>query len=218
MSSETILNAVVLCLVVIVSIGIHEWAHAIVADLLGDPTPRSQGRVTINPLAHIDPIGTVLIPFMIALFPSGFGLIGWGKPVMVDVSYFKNRVRDHLLVTAAGPVSNLILGLIVSVVGGFVLKSIGNPDAQLRFFELVQTFIQLNVVLAVFNMIPIPPLDGSHFLKYLINMSDETYMNLSRWGFFILIVFINTPLVMIVGKAAQFISRPFYHILLSIVN
>ncbi len=173
------------------SIAIHEWAHAVTADRLGDSTPRQQERVTLNPLAHLDPIGTGLIPLFMIFSPLLFGgsfplaLIGWGRPVQVNVYNFRKRVRDHLLVTAAGPASNLVIALGAAFVGGILSRFI--PGIAPLFGKI----IMLNVALIIFNMIPIPPLDGSHFLRYAVGMSEETYTNLSRWGFLILLVLIN---------------------------
>lgn len=175
------------------SIAIHEWAHAVTADRLGDSTPRQQERVTLNPLAHLDPIGTGLIPLFMIFAPLLFGgsfpvaLIGWGRPVQVNIYNFRNRIRDHLVVTAAGPASNLVIALAAAVVGGILSRFI--PDIAPLFFRI----ILLNVALIVFNLIPIPPLDGSHFLRYALGMREETYFQLSRWGFVILLVLINLP-------------------------
>jgi Zn-dependent protease len=151
-------------LILLVCLSVHEWAHAWTASKLGDPTARMAGRVTFNPLSHIDPIGTLAIPlfmvFMSASGGGGFGIIGWAKPVPVDSRYFKKPVRDDILVTMAGPFSNLVLCLLAAVIGGFALRMV--PEAQVASaFDLVLEFIRINALLAVFNMIPVPPLDGS---------------------------------------------------------
>jgi Zn-dependent protease len=172
----------------VASLSIHEWAHAFTADKLGDPTPASDGRVTLNPLAHMDVLGTVIFPLVcIFLLPGNF-LFGWGKPVMINTSYFKHRVRDDILTTLAGPGSNLALALLAAIGGGLVC----------RFFDpalgsLVVQFIFLNVILAVFNLLPLPPLDGSHVMRHAVGMSEETYQNIARWSFLILIIAINLP-------------------------
>lgn len=174
-------------ILLVVSLSVHEWAHAFTADKLGDPTPRSQGRVTLNPLAHMDLLGTVVFPLLSIFVLKGM-LFGWGRPVMVNPSYFRHRVRDDILVTMAGPGSNLVQALLAAVIGGLLC----------RFFDpglasLVGTFIFLNIVLAVFNMIPLPPLDGSHVMRHLVGMRDETFLRISQWSFLILIVAINVP-------------------------
>jgi Zn-dependent protease len=175
-------------ILLVVSLSIHEWAHAFTADKLGDPTPASQGRVTLNPIAHMDLLGTVIFPLLCIFVLPGNFLFGWGKPVMVNVSYFKNRVKGDILTTMAGPASNLAQALLAAVIGGVLCRFV---DPALA--ELVGTFIFLNVVLAVFNMIPLPPLDGSHLMKHAVGMSDETYLRISQWSFLVLIVAINLP-------------------------
>ena len=183
-------DKLILFLVLVASLSVHEWAHAITADKLGDPLPRSEGRVTLNPLSHIDPVGTFLIPLMVIFLSPGFAVFGWGKPVRVSLPNEKTRVRDDLLVTAAGPASNLCIALATACIAGLVL-GIGTGSEQ--FILLVKKVIFLNCVLFIFNLIPVPPLDGSHFLKHAVRMRDETYAKLSAYGFLILIVLINLP-------------------------
>lgn len=189
----------------VASLSIHEWAHAFTADKLGDPTPSSQGRVTLNPIAHMDLVGTVIFPLLCIFVLPGNFLFGWGRPVMVNVSYFKHRVRDDILTTLAGPGSNLMLALLAAIVGGLACRFL---DRNLA--ELVGTFITLNVVLAVFNMIPLPPLDGSHLMKHATGMSDETFINISRWSFLVLIIAINLPPVRaVLGFVMGVVGLPF---------
>jgi Zn-dependent protease len=174
----------------VASLSVHEWAHAITADKLGDPLPRAEGRVTLNPLAHIDPIGTVLIPLTVLFFSPGFSVFGWGKPVRVSLPNEKTRVRDDLLITAAGPFSNLCIALLTACIAGLFIDL---DDGNAQIGKLAETIITLNCLLFVFNLIPVPPLDGSHFLKYAVRMKDETYAKLSSYGFLILLVLINLP-------------------------
>lgn len=188
MTGETA-DKFLLFLVLVASIGIHEWAHAVTADKLGDPLPRSEGRVTLNPLAHADPIGTFLIPLLVIFLSPGFAVIGWGKPVRISLPNEKTRVRDDLLVTAAGPFSNLCIAVLTAVAAGVVFGSTGEVSQTVN--KLVEIVIKLNCVLLLFNLIPIPPLDGSHFLKYAVRMKEETYAKLASYGFIILIVLIN---------------------------
>ena len=179
---------IILFLVLLASISIHEWAHAFVADKLGDPLPRLQGRVTLDPRAHIDPLGTVLIPLVMIFLSPGFAILGWGKPVMVSLPNPKTRTRDDLLITMAGPLSNLLIALAATAL--FAVWASFAPVSQ-NIANLYTLVVYLNCILFVFNLIPIPPLDGSHFLKHAIRMKDETYRNLARYGFLILIVLIN---------------------------
>lgn len=137
------------------SLSVHESAHGLAAYLLGDPTAKNLGRISLNPLRHLDPLGTLLIFFV------GFG---WGKPVPIDDRYFKNKKRDNALSALAGPLSNIFLALC-----GFVfLKHIPLPQIGYDFLDV---FISLNLILAVFNFLPVPPLDGSHIIEFFLPKS-----------------------------------------------
>ena len=172
------------------SISIHEWAHAWVADKLGDPLPRQEGRVTLDPRSHVDPLGTIIIPLIMIFASTGFSLIGWGKPVQVSLPHPKTRRRDDILITLAGPFSNFAIALVSVLTFGIVNRVLPlNENVWLLFFQLVS----LNVILFVFNLIPIPPLDGSHILKNIIRMKDITFLIFSKYGFLLLIVLINIP-------------------------
>lgn len=174
----------------ICSISIHEWAHAWVADKLGDPLPRQEGRVTLDPKSHVDPLGTIIIPLIMIFASTGFSLIGWGKPVQVSLPHPKTRRRDDILITLAGPFSNFAIALVSVLTFGIVNRVLPlNENVWLLFFQLVS----LNVILFVFNLIPIPPLDGSHILKNIIRMKDITFLKFSKYGFLLLIVLINIP-------------------------
>jgi Zn-dependent protease len=179
-------SGLIIFILLVASIAIHEWGHAIVADLLGDDTPRIEGRVTLDPRAHWDLVGTVLIPLInIFVFGGGFAFMGWGKPVRTNPSNFRNRWRDDILVSLAGPAANLLIALVSILVGALFVSS------QPRFGELVKGLVVMNVGLAVFNLLPIPPLDGAAILRRLIGMSEETYLSMSRWGGLVLLVAIN---------------------------
>jgi Zn-dependent protease len=170
----------------VASLTVHEFAHAIVADFLGDDTPRSEGRVTLNPMAHIDPIGTILIPLMnIFVFHGNFFLFGWGRPVRINTSNFRHRVRDEIAVSLAGPAANLFMALVGVVIGALAIP--GNP----RLAEPLVSLILMNVGLAVFNLLPIPPLDGGTLLRYATGMSEATYFMIARWSTWVLLVAIN---------------------------
>ena len=196
-------------IILIGSLSFHEWGHAFVADKCGDSLPRRQGRVTLNPLAHIDPIGTVLIPLMMIFLPifTGtlpFAVVGWGKPVQVSVFHLRGRA---LLIAIAGPSMNLFVALIAAIIGGICIRY--NP-ALGSFFVYV---ILLNCLLFTFNMIPIPPLDGSHFLRYFFKMKAETYAALGRLGFFFLLILINTPFFGFLYSGAVFLGSFFHFIM-----
>ncbi len=199
--SNDIREGLIYYFILVASLSVHEWAHAISADKLGDDTPRNQGRLTLNPISHIDPIGTVFIPLFMLFMPGGFSLIGWGKPVQVDMRNFKQKVRDDIIVSMAGPFSNLMICLGIAIVGGVIVRFV--PQAA----PLIGKVIVVNALLIVFNMIPIPPLDGSHVMRHIVKMNDETYAQFSSYGFIILIVLINLPFFW------KFAFMPIYFIL-----
>lgn len=181
---------IILFILLIVCITIHEWAHAWVADKLGDPLPRQQGRVTLDPRCHIDLWGTIIIPMFMIFASPGFSIIGWGKPVQVSLPNSKTRRRDDILITLAGPFSNFAIAFVSALTFGIVNRVLPlTENVWLLFFQLVS----LNAILFVFNLIPIPPLDGSHILKNIIRMKDITFLKFSKYGFLLLIVLINIP-------------------------
>jgi Zn-dependent protease len=175
-------------IVLLFSLTVHEMAHAWTADRLGDPTARLLGRVSFNPLVHADPIGTVLFP-LIAMI-SHFPLIGWAKPVPVDQRHLRRPRRDFVLVAAAGPASNLALALIASsllAVLPVTPVTLGEPNASAPIASMLAQAKWLNVMLAVFNMIPIPPLDGGNVLGGLLPRPLARQFDLVRpYGFLLL--------------------------------
>jgi Zn-dependent protease len=142
---------------IILAITIHEAAHAFMADYLGDPTPASMGRTTLNPLAHLDPVGTLVILLT--------GIFGWGKPAPFDPFNLKDVKRDTALIAFSGPLSNILMAVVLS----FVLRLLSLPSAVAMTLFLL---IRLNITLALFNLIPVPPLDGSKIIG--IFMSHES--------------------------------------------
>ncbi|HTE03154.1 MAG TPA: site-2 protease family protein [bacterium] len=174
----------------IVAATVHEYAHAYVADRLGDPTPRAQGRLTLNPLAHLDPVGALLI--LIFRF-------GWAKPVPINPANFTNWRRDTMLVAAAGPLANITLLFIAGIPYKLGLLDIGATAAAMPLDHLLQVMLQINAMLAVFNLIPIPPLDGSKILMGLLPPAQAvTYARLQPYGTWILLLLVFTSAVSIV--------------------
>jgi Zn-dependent protease len=183
----TLRNGAILFLVLLASLCIHEWAHAFTADKLGDGTPRSDGRVTLNPAAHIDLLGTIILPLLcIFVIPGGF-FLAWGRPVMTNPSYYRHPRRDDVVVTAAGPGANLGLALLAAILGGIASRF--DP----RVSGLALLVIQINVFLAVFNLIPLPPLDGGNIMRHLTGMKEETYLRLAQYSFFIFLGLMFLP-------------------------
>ena len=177
-------------ILLIISIGLHEFGHAWMADLRGDPLPRLQGRVTLNPFAHTDLIGTIILPGIMIFLSPGFGLIGWGKPVQISLPNPKTRRMDDIYITLAGPAMNVVLCLVFAVIGGL---GDFDPRTQAVIIDFLQMGVFLNASLVVFNLIPIPPLDGSRIAVRLGLYSEETFLMLARWGFIILLVAVNLP-------------------------
>ncbi len=209
-------DGLLLYITLVCSLSIHEWAHAFTADKLNDPLPRYQGRVTLNPLAHMDVLGTVIIPLIMIFAPIVAGgsnmiaLVGWGKPVMISLPNPKTRVRDDLLITSAGPLSNLVLCGLLAIAGGIIIPF----SAGAYHFFLQGIF--LNAALFCFNLIPIPPLDGSHYLKHILKLSQETFMRLSQYGFIILLLLINFPTFRILfSSIITKISSVFFFLLIA---
>ena len=195
-------------ILLIISIGLHEFGHAWMADLRGDPLPRLQGRVTLNPFAHTDLIGTIILPAVMIFLGPGFSLIGWGKPVQVSLSNPKTRRMDDIYITLAGPGMNLVLCFVFAVIGGL---GDFDPRSQAVIIDFLQMGVFLNASLVVFNLIPIPPLDGSRVAVRLGLYSEETFLMLARWGFIILLVAVNLPFFRVfMSTAVGLVATPWF--------
>jgi Zn-dependent protease len=178
----------ILFVVLLFSLTVHEMAHAWTADRLGDPTARLLGRISLNPMVHADLIGTIVFPLVSMI--SGATLIGWAKPVPVNVRYLRHPRRDYMLVAAAGPASNLILALFSAILLAIVPispQTLGESNVSAPIAMLLSRLVYLNVLLAVFNMLPIPPLDGGNVLAGLLPPNLATLFNRVRpYGFVLL--------------------------------
>ena len=179
---------------IIIGLSFHEFAHAWVSDKLGDPTPRRQGRVTINPLAHIDWMG------FLALLLVGFG---WGKPVQIDPGYYKHRRRDEFLVGIAGVTMNLLLAIAFSIPARAMLKAFSGPavsDLVYNIYLIIFYIVSINIVLMVFNLIPCPPLDGWGILTQIFRLDRYSWWykvyQYGTWILLALIVFNVTDLIL----------------------
>ena len=183
---------IVLYIVLVFSCCVHEFAHAWSANKCGDDTARLLGRMTLNPVVHIDPIGTILFPLMAMVLSGGFFLFGWAKPVPVNPSHFHNYKRDDIIVSLSGIASNLLIALIAASALRSIYAVGGFPFAVPIVF-ILQYLMYINVILAVFNMVPIPPLDGSRVLYHYLPMEvAQRFQRLEQYGFVILIFFLYT--------------------------
>ena len=193
MTLEMIFNGFVFWIGLVVLLTFHEFGHAWMAMKCGDNTAHDRGRVSLNPLVHIDLIGTVILPLlMIFLSASGSGLaaflVGWAKPVPVDPRNLRSPKLDDILVTLAGPWMNLLLAVVLKAMARAAMAwELGTA------VELCQRMARLSLALCFFNMLPIPPLDGSQVVRVLINLSYEVYARIAQWGFVILIVVLQIP-------------------------
>jgi Zn-dependent protease len=214
---ETILMYILAVPAIIISLSFHELAHAYVSYKLGDPTAKHLGRLTMNPLKHLDPLGTLML--LIAL-KSGLGF-GWAKPVPIDPSYYKNHKRGTVLVSLAGPVSNLLIALIFSFPMAYIamkngissegvfldyqnIRITGYPF-EIIVFYICMYFYMINIGLAVFNILPIPPLDGSKILTAIL--PANLYFKLMRYENYVGLAFLA---IMLINPAIlSIIMRPF---------
>ena len=182
------------------AISVHESAHAWMANRCGDPTARMLGRITLNPIKHIDIFGTVLLP-LLAIW-QGFPMIGWAKPTPVNPGNFKRPVRDDILTSIVGPISNFLVACMAAIVlilikfwvafasRAAVGGSLIDPNSPLvPLWALSHAFMEINVLLAVFNLIPIPPLDGSHVLRHLLPENLLRIYDAAGWFALIALVF-----------------------------
>tara|TARA_Y100000746_G_C15402381_1_gene406902 strand:+ start:106 stop:768 length:663 start_codon:yes stop_codon:yes gene_type:complete len=176
-----------MCLVVLLSF--HEFAHAWMAYKCGDDTARIMGRMTINPVVHIDPLGTVFIPLAMLLLSPDFIVFGWAKPVPVNPSNLSSRKRDDILISMAGPAMNIILAFVLMFV--LRLMELSPSISNSAIVEKLPEIALISLFLCFFNLIPIPPLDGSHVMRHVVGMSEEMYYSIAKWGFLILILILN---------------------------
>lgn len=187
----------------VIAMTFHEYAHARAAVSLGDFTPRLMGRLTLNPTAHIDPIGLLML-FLVRF--------GWAKPVMINPSNFRQPKRDDILVSLAGPMMNLFLGFVAFYV--MLLINAHRLDVSQITYTIIQMIFVYNVNFAIFNMLPIPPLDGSHILRNLLPPDlVYRYQSIERYSILIMIVFIATPILSVVLMPLFRLVYGFYKVL-----
>ncbi|NLX77392.1 MAG: site-2 protease family protein [Clostridiaceae bacterium] len=183
--------------VLLITVTVHELSHGYAAWLLGDPTAKNEGRLSLNPLKHLDPVGTIMIIF---------SRIGWAKPVPVNPAYFKNRKRGTILVSIAGPLSNLVMAF-AGVLLYLVLFRIGLMEESI-FMKFLLSFFITNISLAVFNLLPVPPLDGSRILSGVL--PDKRYFGIMKYERYIGMVFLLVVLVFpdVLGEVLNYLIMP----------
>ncbi len=187
----------------LIAVIFHEVAHGYVAYRFGDPTAKLQGRISLNPLVHIDWLGSIILPGILILSGAPF-LIGWAKPVPINPNYFQNPLRDMMWVAIAGPLTNITIALIASTLLKFHLNSV--------FDYFLAVSISINIVLALFNLFPIPPLDGSRILMYIAPKSLQQFLtSIEPYGLVILffLVYLN-----VFEKILPFLIHPILEALL----
>lgn len=196
MLPDTIFPRIIQFIALVPAIVLHEVAHGYVAWRLGDPTAKSRGRLSLNPLVHVDLFGTVLIPLVLILMRTSF-LFGYAKPVPINPSYFRNPLRGMLYVATAGPATNLVLAsattllvraALIGVPSDLLLSSTLGGNLLRILLAMLYFFIVWNIVLAMLNLIPIPPLDGSRILAHFLPAEGRRFLaSIERYGFLILV-------------------------------
>lgn len=203
---STLLEMILIIPAILIGFTFHEYAHAKTADALGDKTPKFQGRLTLNPIAHLDIIGFLMI--LIAHF-------GWAKPVQTNPLVYKNYYKDDLKVSFAGPLANLIVAFVFAIITGVYLRFVGfNSTVTGIIYEILENVVWINCMLFVFNLIPIPGLDGFHILRDLFpKVFYEIEGTLYRYQYIILILFVATRISsVVVGAPAGAIFNMFMNV------
>lgn len=203
--SFNLLSVILFVVYLVLAVAIHEFAHAFAADRLGDPTARAAGRLTLNPFAHIDPVGTIVLPLSLMLLSGGGFAFGWGKPTPYDPYNLQKPRRDAGIISVAGPISNLLLACVVSLAIHFLPYS---------FYYILAPFVLTNISLAIFNLVPVGPLDGQKIVFALLphDLAYEFQSIMNKYGTLLIIFLIfpffgSSPITAILYPAINFLTR-----------
>jgi len=211
LSAETIALGLTSYIVLLFSLSVHESAHAWTALQQGDPTAQSLGRISLNPLVHIDIIGTVVMPLLMIF--TGVPLLGWAKPTPVDPRLFKDVRRGQIIVSGAGPVSNLLLALLFTAALFVAVRLMLGSTLEEPVLRLLDIGVQINVLLAIFNLVPLPPLDGSHVVEWALpNGLGHRYIRaIGPYGGLILLALVMSGVLFrLLSPILEFVLRILY--------
>jgi Zn-dependent protease len=208
-----LLQGCLLYLILLASVCLREWAQALTADRLGDSTPRLDGRTSLNPANHIDPLGTVIFPIIFIFFLGSPAPFGWGRHLYMNADHFRKPARDEIIARLAGPGCSFLLALGAAILGGLTSQSIPG------FFELMFMVIGINTTLIIINLLPVPPLDGGYILKSLTGMSEQQFINLARFCFIILLgIFLFPPTARVVQVGFALLNQLFISVMYQSAN
>ena len=206
------LEVIFIIAILFFSVMIHECAHGLVALWFGDDTALRRGRLSLNIVRHIDLVGTIILPMVLLIFylMTGSGIVfGWAKPVPVSIGNLRNPQRDYTFVSLAGPLSNILLAFVFAIILLFSIIALKSHSTIFTIVSVMCLFgVKINIILAMFNLIPIPPLDGSHVLAYLLPYSlSVRYQQFARYGLLIILFLIITDTIKYPFLFADYLSR-----------